>query len=89
MAIARFRIQTLSSLPILTLSIPSFSSANPRFSLTIEKKRKNILTFSAPHSSLSSVNKTLRQKTLSVVAMAAFYAVLSYAFYWFFFASQL
>jgi hypothetical protein len=47
------------------------------------------LTFSAPHSSLSSVNKTLRQKTLSVVAMAAFYAVLSYAFYWFFFASQL
>jgi hypothetical protein len=38
---------------------------------------------------LSAVNKTLRQKTLSVVAMAAFYAALGYAFYFLFFASQL
>jgi hypothetical protein len=88
MAIARFRIQTLSSLPILTLSIPSFSSANPRFSLTIEKKRKNILTFSAPHSSLSAVNKTLRQKLASFLAMAITYAVLGYAFFFVFFRSQ-
>jgi hypothetical protein len=38
---------------------------------------------------LSAVNKTLRQKTLSVVAMAIAYAALGYAFYFLFFASQL
>ena len=37
---------------------------------------------------LSAVNKTLRQKTLSVVAMAAIYAALGYAFYWFFIITQ-
>ena len=37
---------------------------------------------------LSAVNKTLRQKTLSVVAMAAFYAIAGYAFFFVFFRSQ-
>jgi hypothetical protein len=37
---------------------------------------------------LSSDMKTALQKTLSVVAMAAFYAVLGYAFYWFFIVTQ-
>jgi hypothetical protein len=32
--------------------------------------------------------KTALQKILSVVAMAAIYAVLSYAFYWFFVVTQ-
>ena len=46
------------------------------------------LTLSTPNPSLSAVNKTLRQKTLSAVAMAITYAVLSYAFYWFFIVTQ-
>jgi hypothetical protein len=47
------------------------------------------LPLSTFHPSLTAVNKTLRQKTLSAVAMAAFYAIAGYAFYFLFFASQL
>jgi hypothetical protein len=37
---------------------------------------------------LSAVNKTLRQKTLSAVAIALLYAALGYAFFFVFFRSQ-
>jgi hypothetical protein len=47
-----------------------------------------LLTLSTFHPSLTAVNKTLRQKTLSAVAMAAFYAIAGYAFFVIFFRSQ-
>ena len=46
------------------------------------------MTLSTVHPSLAAVNKTLRQKTLSVVAMAIAYAVAGYAFFFVFFRSQ-
>jgi hypothetical protein len=70
------------------LRFPSFSPVNPAF-FSLSKLFKTFsLTLSTFHPSLAAVNKTLRQKTLSAVAMAAIYAVLGFAFYWFFLVSQ-
>ena len=62
---------------------------NPHLSTLSQNKFVFFFDPFRPSPMLSAVNKTLRQKTLSVVAMAIAYAALGYAFYFLFFASQL
>jgi hypothetical protein len=66
-----------------------FPNESGLFHSLSKEKAKIILTLSPLSPSLSAAMKTALQKLLSALATAAIYAVLGYAFYFLFFASQL